>query len=136
MRRLHTEIGFNHGRILDDLARSALRDFCAFLDHDDVLRYREDLPHHVLHDEASKSDFLLNLREQGDRIAEFVRRQTREDSPNPEAFPYDDLPRKCRGGGDVWSKQSDEAVGSFGNSRSSARPRRFGRENQYDVLET
>src|SRR5438876_829507 len=89
---LHPEIGFDHGVILDDLARSPLRDFHALLDHDDVLRNGEDGPHHVLHDERPESDFPLDLHEEGDSITEFLRRETCEnfvEQENPSSRPED-----------------------------------------------
>src|SRR6266571_521223 len=79
MSGLHSEIGFDHRGILNDLARGTLGDLRTFLDYDDMLRDRQDRPHHVLHDERSESDFPLNLCKQGDCIAEFLRRKSRED---------------------------------------------------------
>src|SRR5438876_7412577 len=76
---LRSQIGLDYCRILDDLLRRSLRDLRAFLHHDDVLRHRQDRSHHMLDDEGSESQFPLQAREQSDRIAEFVRRESGED---------------------------------------------------------
>src|SRR5439155_1125855 len=43
------------------------------------LRHRQDRSHHMLDDERSESQLPLQAREQSDRIAEFVRRESGED---------------------------------------------------------
>src|ERR1700704_4091706 len=92
MGRLHSQIGLDHRRVLNDLARRTLGDLRAFLDHDDVLRYGKDGAHHVLYNERSESDFLLHFRKQPDRIAELLRRKAREDlveEKDPGSRPKD-----------------------------------------------
>src|SRR5207249_2219653 len=117
---LRSQIGLDYRRILDDLLRRSLRDLRAFLHHDDVLRHRQDRSHHMLDDERSESQFPLQAREQSDRVAEFVRRESGEDlieeedpragREDPSEFEALPLLNRQAGRGDVLlARQANEA---------------------------
>src|SRR5205823_6437708 len=120
MARLRSQIGLNDRGILDDLLRRSLRDLRAFLHHDDMLRYRQDRSHHMLDDEGSESQLPLQAREQSDRIAEFVGRESGEDlieeedpragRENPSEFePLPLLDRQVGRGDVLLARQAYEA---------------------------
>src|SRR5437763_865677 len=92
MHGLRSEIRLDDRWILYDLARTAVRDLRAFLDDDDVSRHREDGPHDVFNDERPEANFLLDLGEHADCVAQFLRRQTGEDfveEEDPRSRPKD-----------------------------------------------
>src|SRR2546425_2155378 len=107
MSRFRPEVCLDHRGVFDDRLRAAFSDLHALLDHNDVLRQREDGPHDMLNDEGAEPDFLLDLREQVHRVPEFFGGQSGEDlveqddpGPGPEdpgeleSFPF--LDRQVR----------------------------------------
>src|SRR5207245_11812415 len=58
-----------------------------------------------------------------------------EDTPDPEAVLGDDMPRECRGRGDVWKPQATGIREGPRRGRSRARPRRIGTKGGRQVFE-
>src|SRR5438309_2031003 len=79
MGRFRPQISFDDPRVPHDLGRAAFRNLAALFDHDDVTGDGQDGPHHMRDDKRSKPDFLLDRREEADRVPEFVGRQAGKD---------------------------------------------------------
>src|SRR5947209_1490083 len=79
IRRLRAEVRLDHRRIFDDLLWGPFRDLATLFDHDDEVREDHDRSHHMLDDQRAEALFFLDSREQGDRVAELVRREPGED---------------------------------------------------------
>src|SRR2546427_2869544 len=76
--RLRAEVRLDDRGVADDLLRRPLRNLPPFLDHHDAVGEREDGPHDVFDDQGTNPEFLLDPREQLDRLAEFPGGQSRE----------------------------------------------------------
>src|SRR2546426_8385685 len=76
--RLRAEVRLDDRGVADDLLRRPLRNLQPFLDHHDAVGEREDGPHDVFDDQCTNPEFLLDPREQLDRLAEFPGGQSRE----------------------------------------------------------
>src|SRR2546426_3064848 len=74
--RLRAEVRLDDGGVPDDLLGCPLRDLLPLLDHHDALGQGEDGAHDVFDDEHPDPEFLVDSREQVDRLAKFSRGQS------------------------------------------------------------